>query len=392
VDGRGHRLAAHWIAHDPRAIDLGILGFAESRTLEELLDRGNRAGGPQLNLMAIDATGHIGWTITGRIPDRAGKPSWSTYLDPSQAPRVVDPPSGHLWNANGRPVGGAPLDLFGDAVFDRGARGKQIRDSLEGLASARPIDLLAIQLDHRALFLSRWRDLLLGVLTPEAAASDPRRRVLRERVLAWDGLASVDSVGYRLVHEFRQAVIPAVLEPLVAKEPWDPTPRMPTLGAIASERPAWAILAERPAHLLDPAYRSWDALLLAQVDKLLADESPDGFSLANRTWGKVNTLRITHPMSAAIPGSSSWLDMPFEPAPGAWADMPRIQSMEYGASERLVVSPGAEDQALFHMPGGQSGHPLEPTYRDGHDDWVRGRPAALEPGPTANTLILRPGG
>jgi len=81
--------------------------------------------------------------------------------------------------------------------------------------------------------------------------------------------------------------------------------------------------------------------------------------------------------------------MPADPLPGG-SDMPRIQSAIAGASERLVVSPGHEAEGIFHMPGGQSGHPLSPYYRAGHEAWVKGAPTALLPGPVQHTLILNP--
>ena len=71
-----------------------------------------------------------------------------------------------------------------------------------------------------------------------------------------------------------------------------------------------------------------------------------------------------------------------EPLPGA-GQMPRVQSPGFGASMRMVVSPGREEEGLFHMPGGQSGHPLSPNYLKGHDAWARGEPTPFLPGPTA---------
>ncbi len=70
--------------------------------------------------------------------------------------------------------------------------------------------------------------------------------------------------------------------------------------------------------------------------------------------------------------------------------MPRVQGPTFGASERLAVSPGHENEGYFHMPGGQSGHPLSPHYRDGHEAWVRGEPTPFLPGPTTSRLELRP--
>jgi penicillin amidase len=62
----------------------------------------------------------------------------------------------------------------------------------------------------------------------------------------------------------------------------------------------------------------------------------------------------------------------------------------FGASERFVVSPGLEREGYLHMPGGQSGHPLSPFYRAGHEAWVRGEPTPFLPGPARYTLKLIP--
>ena len=78
---------------------------------------------------------------------------------------------GRLWTANQRVVDG-PLEavLADDEVdvgaggYDIGARARQIRDDLLGLTHpATEADMLAIQLDSRALFVARWRDLLLAL-------------------------------------------------------------------------------------------------------------------------------------------------------------------------------------------------------------------------------------
>jgi penicillin G amidase len=63
---------------------------------------------------------------------------------------------------------------------------------------------------------------------------------------------------------------------------------------------------------------------------------------------------------------------------------------DFGASERMVVSPGHEADGITHMPGGQSGHPLSPFWGAGHDDWVHGRPTSFLPGKTEYTLKLEP--
>ena len=81
--------------------------------------------------------------------------------------------------------------------------------------------------------------------------------------------------------------------------------------------------------------------------------------------------------------------MPAEPLPGD-NNMPRVQSPDFGASERFVVSPGHEADGIFEMPGGESGNPLSPFYRAGYEAWVHGEPTPFLPGPTRHTLRLQP--
>jgi penicillin amidase len=112
-------------------------------------------------------------------------------------------------------------------------------------------------------------------------------------------------------------------------------------------------------------------------------------AVTERTWGELNTASIRHPLSRSIPAVSGWLDMPADPLNGD-VDLPKAQSPAFGASQRFSVSPGDEENGLMQMPTGQSGHPLSPFYRKGHQDWVRGRPSPFLPGAVQHTLTLVP--
>ena len=204
----------------------------------------------------------------------------------------------------------------------------------------------------------------------------------------WGGRAAVDSVGFRMVRGFRNFLTDQVLESLtaickVADARFDHDLLNQTEG------PVWRLVSERPLHLLDPQYQSWDDQLLAAVDTTI-DYFEERYSqLADATWGARNTARIRHPLSQFIPGIGFLLDMPAEPLPGD-ANMPRVQTPTFGASERMVVSPGREGNGIFHMPTGQSGHPLSLHYRDGHEAWVKGEPTPFLPGPPVHLLELLP--
>ena len=72
-----------------------------------------------------------------------------------------------------------------------------------------------------------------------------------------------------------------------------------------------------------------------------------------------------------------------------FSNMPRISAGAYGASERMVVSPGHEENGIFQMPSGQSGHPLSPYFNKGHENWVSGKRTPFLPGPAEWTLVFQ---
>jgi penicillin amidase len=80
--------------------------------------------------------------------------AWAIRSD--QAPSLVDPPDHRLWTANGRVLDGPALAVAGNGGYDFGARARQIRDGLFARQQFTERDLLAIQLDDRALLMERW--------------------------------------------------------------------------------------------------------------------------------------------------------------------------------------------------------------------------------------------
>ncbi|MGB5486125.1 MAG: penicillin acylase family protein, partial [Lysobacterales bacterium] len=110
------------------------------------------------------------------------------------------------------------------------------------------------------------------------------------------------------------------------------------------------------------------------------------------TWGAYTELAIVHPLSAFVPGLGLLTDTPRQQTPGEFSNMPRIGAGDYGASQRMVVSPGHEEDGIFQMPSGQSGHPLSPYFNKGHENWVKGVKSPFLPGPEEWTLLFEPAG
>ena len=200
--------------------------------------------------------------------------------------------------------------------------------------------------------------------------------------------AAVDDAGYRVVRNFRHQVARRVWS-TIALGCGGLTGETSPSGMRQWEGALWRILEERPEHLLDPRFADWQALLLAAADAAAGD-CPGG-DPQRCAWGEVNVLAMQHPLSRALPLLSAWLDMPARALPGD-THMPRVQAPSMGASQRFVVAPGHEERGYFHMPGGQSGHPLSPFYQAGHRDWVSGAATPFLPGAQRHRLTLKPAG
>ena len=398
-DADGKRIAWRWIAHDPNAIDFkGELMLEHAQTVREGLDAAHQLALPDQNFVVGDSAGHIAWSIAGQVPRRVGLsdrlPSswadgshgWQGYLAPEEVPEIVDPPDGRLWTANNRIVGGDALALLGDAGYDQGDRARQIRDDLLAKPKFTEADLLAIQLDDRANALVPWQKLLLAALA--AHGKEPALAAMVPYVQSWGVHAAPDSVGYRLVRGYQGLAVRLLYGAYTAPIAKDIAERW--LIPHSAIWPAETLLTQRPAKLVPPPYKSWDEVTGAILDQLAAAvQDEDGGDLAKFTWGQRNHTGIHHPLSA-VPLVGRLTDPPDVGMEGDGM-MPRVVNPGFGASERFVVSPGHEANAIYEMPGGQAGNPISSYYLTGHQDWVEGKPSPFLPGEARWRLTLEPG-
>lgn len=406
-DHFGNAIALRWVAHHPDAANLALLKFEQANTVQEAIAIAHEAGMPGQNLNVGDAEGNIGWTIMGRIPNRTGFASgwaerlqadWSTgeldwqgWLPDNQYPRLVNPDHSRLWTANARMVSGQDYRRMGDNIGAIGARQQQIRDRLFEQEQFSPSDFLALHLDDEARFLSRWHQLLTKVVNAEPLAENNRFDEFRSELDRWQGRASASSVGYLLVKRFREQVIDQSVGQVLdfvagnASEFWGNTVDNRV------EYATWALITQQPEQHLPTGYRTWSDFLAKQAATIFIQYNDPDTGLTEQTWGNHNRLAISHPMSQALPFMAVFLDMETTAMSGD-TFMPRVQASDFGASERMTVAPGHEEEGYFHMATGQSGHPLSPFYRAGHEDWVMGRPSGFLPGETKYTLELKPTG
>ncbi|KQW94105.1 penicillin amidase [Massilia sp. Root418] len=369
---------------------------------------------------------------------------WNGLLPPEAYPALRNPADGQLSTANSRQLMGADFGKLGDGGFDLGARAHQVRGAVAALgAKTSEQGVYSVALDDRALFMSGWRDRALAALgdtavaagagvpaaapgaagaaapaAPAASAASAgaagsvgaagaagsagaagaapvaggaigaQRAAARELLRkSWSGRASVDSVGYRIARSYMWSLYELLYGGASAE-----MAKLAEKADMAAATSRWPVvvarlLDEQPAGWLPPQYASWKDLQLAAMDRALAALTRDGKPLAAATWGERNTQEIAHPIASAVPALRRWLSAPADQLPGD-SHMPRVAGRKFGQSERMVVSPGKEEQGIFNMPGGQSGHPLSPFFLAGHADWVGGKATPFLPGPPQHTLMF----
>ncbi len=333
----GDALALRWTAQLPGALNFGLADMAFAANLDQGLAVADVAGIPAQNLLMADRHGRIAWRLTAQLPERAGDCAPKQPLRVEQACRWA----GWL----------APTE--NPSLVDPA-------DGILWTANARVVDGEALALVGDAGY-----------------ANGARARQIR------------DAVDYRIVRAWRLAVIERIQNGLLA-------PAQAALGEdfVMPDLPqaeafAWPLVQQRPAHLLPRKFASWDALL-ADAARDIRGQLEEAGPLADRTWGERNTARVCHPLAGALPGLlQGLLCMPAEPLPGD-GNMPLVQAPGFGASERMVVSPGREAEGFAHMPGGQSGHPMSPFWGAGHAAWVHGEATPFLPGEPAHALTLTP--
>lgn len=398
----GKQVAIHWTALDPKANNLGLIDFDLVRSVQDGIDVCHRFGGPPLNMMLADREGSIGWTVCGKIPIRKGgdgftckswadgSVGWEGYVDPVDMPRVVNPVSAVLVTANQRTVGNLYPYVIGHD-FSCGYRAHYLLQKLERMNAVTEQDMLTLQLNVDGVFYDFYRDIALQALAD--FEEDDLAQEVRAVIEKWNGKVAMDSVGIGILVVFRNILVRDVLEPYIAvckdldadfdHEYWS-----------SLETPLRYILRERnPEMLPSPVlYASWNVFLCKKLLKCaqFLKREHKVKDLAELTWGRLNMVKIAHPLSRALPAVlRKLMDMSPVTLPGCVYCV-NVATSEVSAISRMVLSPSELQVGILQMSCGQVGHPLSRHYRDQQKNWIKGTPSSFMPGPDLHRIWLLP--
>jgi penicillin amidase len=380
-DRDGRWISMRWIVLAPELDQSVFLDAARAINARAFLDiMADGFGAPAQNMIVADRRGSIAIRSTGHFPIR---PSWTTgftvqdgsrrandwegFWPLARYPQSVDPPQGFLASANQEPIDPKESAYLGiDTDFDPW-RALRINRLLRGDSAVTPETMRRWQTDpgsERAnAFVPRFLSAARNLQGRQQAspALDSAAKWLSE----WDR---------RYVPDDDRAVLFEASMRQVAARTWDELlndngRRVATpsgailLGLLGDSSSVWWDDRRTPTTVEDRD-AILGASLVAAHDSLVrryGERSAGGWR-----WGAVGATRIMHLLGIpalsetgiAVQGGPSTLN------PASVGG--------HGPSWRMVVEMAEPVRAWGTYPGGQSGNPVSPRYRDRLPLWRHG--------------------
>ena len=381
-------LAAAYLDPEDRTPD-ATMGLNHARDWTSALAALESFHAPQQNITYADVDGNIGFVAPGRVPVRrsgrgwmpapgwTGEADWIGHIPFDQLPRVLNPPSGVLVNANNRIT---PKDYphFITDDWARPYRAQRIRDVIGAEAPHGPDDAQRLQMDAVSLMA---RDLmaLLGEARPASAGGKRALQMLRE----WDGAMARDRPEPLLftawLRELNRRVYADELGSLM-DDYWRLRPHV--IKRIWDRDRAWC---DDPRTL---RAEGCEGLAAAALDRVVAEGSgTHGPDLASWRWGQVHRFRLSHRILGQIPVIGGLLDSFVETDGGQFTvnrggmrvgrDKDPYAHV-HGSGLRAVYDLADLSKSRFIIATGQSGNPLSAHFDDLAKKWSDGGMVTLD--------------
>jgi penicillin amidase len=369
---------------DTSAAGLLALNRAPDRAAAALA--AERINGLVQNMTVADRRG-IALYVTGRVPIRRqgdgsrpapgadGSHDWQGWATGAQLPRIVDPASGRVLNANER-IAGPDFPIFLGQDWNDDLRARRARELLDATPRHTLETFAAMQVDTLSVFA---RDTLPRLLALDPAGDLPRRA--HALLQGWDGHMRADAPQPLIFHAWMQAFA-RLLATGEGGAPW------------------W----HQAAHALSPQGAEWcggPARCTALLRQALEEALPPlvaqyGADPAQWRWGTAHPAVFAHPLLRMVP-QLDFLSTIRVPVGGDGTTLLRANTGRgteavHGAGYRAVYDLADLDRSRFVATPGQSGHVLLKSARTLAPLWRDGTllPHPPPPAPVTARIIITP--
>ena len=362
--------AMRWTAQTPSDELAALVGMARATNLTEFESAIATFRVPEQNIVYADRNGTIAYDLAAYVPVRksgdgsspeqgwTGAGGWTRFLQATELPREVDPPSGFVVTANNRIVGDAfPIPIRAD--YELPYRAQRIWEMVRRDSGATAAMVAREQVDVENVFLRRIKPIA------EMAARDGGHADVADRIARWDGAMTPDRTEPTLVWSWLRELQALTYD----DESPDYRPSAPLHQWLFRGTSPWFDDVRTPQH------EDLGIIARRAMDSVLARGAPPA-------WGAVHTHTEAHPLGA-IPLLGSLAGFSIGPLAlgGGNQTVNVCPSNEFvppfhcteGPSMRHVVDFGDVDGAGgFILPAGQSGNPRSRHYRDQTERWIKG--------------------
>ncbi len=401
ADGELLSLSAAFLQPDDETFQ-ALIGMNRAQNWDEFLAALKDFASPQQNISYADVDGHIGMVAPARVPVRKSGDGtvprngwtdefdWTGWIPFDELPKVFDPPSGVIVNANNRLVADS-YPHFLTANWPEGYRAQRILDLLGNRTGLAVHDMAAIQMDERDLAAVDLLPLLLK--TPPVGPLETAAHKLLE---GWDGSADPHKPQALIFNSWIEHLQRDLLTPWLgqgAKDFLDPRPLF--LTGVLGGRTLWCAPPGQPA----PA--NCDAIAAQSLGETVADLAAHyGPNMAEWRWGVAHKATLDALLFGRIPflDKATRLEAPeggddFTVQRGAYRSRDMVGfATHYGPGYRGVYDLADLGASRFMIATGQSGNPLSSHWSDLFERWLAGASIAMDPSRSRpDVLTLMPG-
>jgi penicillin amidase len=389
------------LAGPGKVIALGFTGLSDHDASAEALLRVNVAKNwsefvdalkifqtPTQNFAFADVDGDIGYISPGLLPIRksgdgslpadgaSGAGDWTGVMSFDQAPQVLNPATGFIFNGNNAIVPPDQFPKYG-RDYEEAFRARRMQQFFDAATAKQTLDdSAAMQADVLSLAATDLLPFLKGV-TP----TDERARQALALLAAWNGVMDKDRAEPLIYTAFLRALHQIMLTEKTGMSLSEKGPfAAETLVSLLRDHPAWCGAPGKP----DPDCHATLSRALDQGLALLVQR--DGADMSQWKWGHEHVTILQHSVYSHIPLLDYVSDLSM-PASGGYYTLDRGGSSSppadrpfartHGGGFRGIYDLADPDRSRFMIATGESGHIFSPHYRDLAPLWSAGKSITL---------------
>ncbi|MEP6648013.1 MAG: penicillin acylase family protein, partial [Saprospiraceae bacterium] len=372
-EGDHKDMAMKWIGHlRSDANDLAYLQkINKAKNLSDYRDAVSAFQYPAQNKAFASTEGDIAISVAGVMPIRpkglgqyitrgdSSKNDWLGYIPFEEAPYIINPKRGFVSSANQSPVDTTyPYPMIGARYFED-YRGREVNANLDSLSKITVQDMEALQQNNYNLMAAEILPLMLNALR-KGNCMNPEESSFADKLSGWNYVEHRDSLTPVFYEMWLEA-----FEKLTFDE-------LDSLGVMYPEDWKFVELVKE-----GDQNHFFDIISTPQKKETLNDIACFSFTTMVRNfnaldnskkknWGAYKGSEIPH-LARFAPFGTGFIST------SGGRHVINAMNKSHGPSWRMIVELSTPPKAYVNYPGGQSGNPASPHYRDFLEHYFDGK-------------------